>query len=93
MNEVALMTLLDMLNRLIDNTPDYPPPKRLLPDKWIAASALQKGVRRGNVKLVLRALETLWTIDPRYARRRLAIIAFEDVGLGVHDVVAVKLAF
>lgn len=88
MNKIALLTLLDMLEDLIIDAGDHPPPLTPLPDKWIAASALQKGVRRGNVGLVLRALDTLWNIDPRYARRRLAIIAFEDVGLGASNIVA-----
>ncbi|MBL4602200.1 MAG: hypothetical protein JKY84_05615 [Emcibacteraceae bacterium] len=91
MNDIALLTLRDMLDRLIDNTPNYPPPIDHLPDKWIAASAMQKGVRRGEVNLVLRALNTLWMIDPRYVRRRLATIAFEDVGLGAPEIVAVTV--
>lgn len=91
MNEVALARILDMLNNLVDTIPPHPPSTTLFPDKWIAASALQKGIRRGNVKLALRALETLWNIDPRYARRRLAIVALEDVGLGAPDIVAVSV--
>ena len=88
MNDIALMSLRSMLGRLIDNTPHHPPPTSQLPDKWLAASAMQKGVRRGDVKLVLRALDTLWEIDARYVRRRLATTAFEDVGLGAPDIVA-----
>jgi len=91
MNDIALLSLRDMLDRLISDTPQLPPPTDQLPDKWIAASAMQKGVRRGKVNLVLQALDTLWNIDPRYARRRLATIAFEDVGLGNPDVVAITV--
>ncbi len=91
MNDIALMQLRDMLETLIENNRDLPPPSWSLPDKWIAASALQKGIRRGQLALTLRALDTLWNIDQRYARRRLAIIAFEDVGLGAPDVVAVTV--
>ena len=88
MNNIALLSLRDILESLIDNAPYYPKPFGQLPDKWISASALQKGVRRGELDLVLRALDTLWNIDPSYARRRLATIAFEDVGLGASDIVA-----
>lgn len=89
MNDIALLALREMLERLLETTTFYSPPNNLLPDKWIAASSLQKGVRRGNLNLVLRAFETLWNIDPRYARRRVATIAFEDVGLGNPELVAV----
>ncbi len=91
MDDIALLTLRDRLNQLLEKTPRHPPPIGQLPDKWIAASALQKGIRRGNVELAIRALDTLWKIDPRYARKRLAIIAFEDVGLGAPDIVAVTV--
>lgn len=91
MNDIALLTLRSMLDQLLEKTPRHPPPVGRLPDKWIAASALQKGIRRGNVELAIRALDTLWKIDHRYARKRLAIIAFEDVGLGAPDIVAVTV--
>ncbi len=91
MNDIALMQLRDMLETLIENNRGLPPPLEPLPDKWVAASALQKGIRRGNLTLTLRALDTLWNIDQRYARRRLAIVAFEDVGLGAPDTVAVTV--
>lgn len=88
MNDIALMTLRDILDTLVNIALHVPPPSQPLPDKWIAASAMQKGIRRGDVNLVLRALDTLWKIDPRYARRRMATIAFEDVGFGAPNIVA-----
>lgn len=48
---------------------------------WVAMSALQKGIRRGNVDLALRAAATLLKADAPRLWRRLAGIVFEDVGL------------
>ena len=52
----------------------------LLCDRWLAASALQKAIRRGDVLTAQRAVRTLYRHDPRSAWRRLLVIAFEDVG-------------
>lgn len=49
---------------------------------WVAMSALQKGIRRGDVDLALRAAVTLLQIDPARLWRRLIGIVFEDIGLG-----------
>jgi MgsA AAA+ ATPase C terminal len=51
-------------------------------DRWLASSALQKAIRRGEVLIAQRALRTLYRHDPRSAWRRLLIIACEDVGIG-----------
>ena len=51
-------------------------------DRWIASSALQKAIRRGDVLTAQRALRTLYRHDPRSAWRRLLVIACEDVGIG-----------
>jgi hypothetical protein len=59
------------------STASYHP---LVSDKWIAASALQKCIRRGKVDLALRAAARLNALDPVAPWRRLIIIAFEDVG-------------
>ena len=58
-------------------------------DRWLASSALQKSIRRGDVLTAQRALRTLYRHDPRSAWRRLLIIACEDVGIGALDVVIV----
>src|SRR5690606_458945 len=51
-------------------------------DKWVAASGLQKSIRRGNTEIAAMCAETLLLLDPSYAWRRLPIIALEDVGFG-----------
>ena len=58
-------------------------------DRWLASSALQKSIRRGDVPTAQRAVRTLYRHDPRSAWRRLLIIAFEDVGIGALDAVIV----
>ncbi|WP_156938164.1 hypothetical protein [Mesorhizobium sp. WSM3626] len=56
---------------------------------WVAMSALQKGIRRGDVDLATRAAATLLKSDPAKLWRRIAGIVFEDVGLA--DLECVKL--
>ena len=51
-------------------------------DRWLAASALQKAIRRGDALTAGRALRTLYRYDPRSAWRRLLVIAYEDIGIG-----------
>jgi MgsA AAA+ ATPase C terminal len=51
-------------------------------DRWLASSALQKAIRRGEVILAQRAARTLCDADRRSLWRRLLVIAFEDVGVG-----------
>ena len=58
-------------------------------DRWLASSALQKAIRRGDVLSAQRALRTLYRHDPRAAWRRLVIIAYEDVGIGAPGAVSV----
>lgn len=48
---------------------------------WVCMSAMQKGIRRGNVDLALRAAATLLKVDPAKLWRRLAGVVFEDIGL------------
>lgn len=49
---------------------------------WVAMSALQKGIRRGDIDMATRAAATLLKSDPAKLWRRLVGITFEDVGLG-----------
>ena len=45
-----------------------PPPDAVEPlpcDRWLAASALQKAVRRGDAVTASRAVRTLYRNDPR----------------------------
>jgi len=59
-----------------------PPPVEPLPvSLWIAASLLQKAIRRGRADLAIAAAATLAENDPDRLWRRLGGIAFEDIGL------------
>ena len=55
-------------------------------DRWVAMSALQKAVRRGQVETAKRAVRTLLVTGKVEAVwKRLLIIGFEDIGLGSID--------
>ena len=59
-----------------------PPPVEPLPiSVWVAASLLQKAIRRGRSDLAIAAAATLAVNDPDRLWRRLGGIAFEDIGL------------
>ena len=58
-------------------------------DRWVAVSALQKSIRRGDSLTAQRALRTLYRHDPGSTWRRLLIIACEDVGIGAPGAVIV----
>jgi MgsA AAA+ ATPase C terminal len=58
-------------------------------DRWLAASALQKAIRRGDALTAERAARTLYRYDPRSAWRRLLVIAYEDIGIGALGAVVV----
>ena len=65
-----------------------PPPLAPMPTTvWIAASVMQKAIRRGEAAWALSAAATLLIENPDKLWRRLACIAVEDVGLA--DVCAV----
>ena len=54
-------------------------------DRWIASSALQKAIRRGDCITAQRAATNLFNHDKRAIWRRLLVIAFEDIGVGCPD--------
>lgn len=59
-----------------------PPPVEPLPvSLWIAASLLQKAIRRGHADFAVAAAATLAVNDPDRLWRRIGGIAFEDIGL------------
>ena len=63
-------------------------------DRWLAASVLQKSIRRGDVKTAQRAALTLWHQDKQSLWMRLHIIALEDVGVASpHAVTKTLCAF
>jgi len=57
-------------------------------DPWIARSAFQKAIRRGEVELAQNALTTLLMNGGRGVWRTLVIIALEDLGVAGMDIVA-----
>lgn len=50
--------------------------------KWIAASAMQKAIRRSDITIAQQSAATLLVLDRRMLWRRLLTIAVEDVGIG-----------
>jgi hypothetical protein len=65
-----------------------PAARSLAISPWLAASLLQKGIRRGREDLALNAAATLLKNDPSRFWRRCGVIAFEDIGLADLDAVA-----
>jgi hypothetical protein len=59
---------------------------------WVAMSALQKAIRRGEDRLALRAAATLLHLSPERLWRRCGCIVAEDVGVGDLDTVAIVTA-
>ena len=76
----------------IDRSPTLDPLKPLLCDRWVALSAMQKSIRRGDSLTAQRALRTLYQHDPSSTWRRLLIIACEDVGIGALGAVVITAA-
>lgn len=58
-------------------TPHYPHA-----DKWLLASFLQKATRRGIAEFASNCTADLSIIAQGYVRKRLGIIALEDIGVG-----------
>ena len=61
-------------------------------NRWIASSALQKAIRRGDIAIAQRAAFALHRDDRPAAWRRLIAIAFEDVGPAAVDIVVETVA-
>jgi MgsA AAA+ ATPase C terminal len=61
-------------------------------DRWIASSALQKAIRRGDTHIAQRAALVLHREDRARAWRRLIAIAFEDIGPADSDLVVRTVA-
>lgn len=61
-------------------------------DRWRLASALQKAIRRGDAAAAIRAAHACHGVDAAYLRKRLVVIAIEDVMLGNLRAVAWTLA-
>lgn len=65
--------------------------RRVLPDLWLAASALQKAIRRGDRRTARTAVSILVETAPDRLWRRLVVIALEDIGIADLALVAAVL--
>jgi MgsA AAA+ ATPase C terminal len=61
-------------------------------DQWVVKSLLQKSIRRGEVAIAQRAAQTFLAQNGSAFWRRIVVIAFEDVGAGSPNVVAMTVA-
>ena len=61
-------------------------------NKWRTASCLQKAIRGGDAEMAMFAVSALFDMDSYYARKRLGVIAVEDVLMGNLPIVMVTLA-
>jgi hypothetical protein len=66
--------------------------KPIAADPWVISSLLQKSIRRGEVEIAQRAALTFWKFKGAAIRRRLIVIAFEDVGIGDVDTLATTVS-
>jgi hypothetical protein len=87
----ALLVARQQLARAVSNF-SVPPPQPFDVSPWVAMSALQKAVRRGNEDVALRAVATLLARAPESLWRRCGGIAYEDVGLADVDTQALVTA-
>jgi MgsA AAA+ ATPase C terminal len=81
-----------VLDRIADQRLEYDVPAPMRCDRWVAASLLQKAIRRSETQLALRAALILSTFNRSYTWRRLLIIAFEDIGAADTDAVVETVA-
>jgi hypothetical protein len=61
-------------------------------DRWVAASLLQKAIRRGETLYALQAAFRLHELHRSSVWRRLIVIAFEDVGAAEPDAITESVA-
>jgi MgsA AAA+ ATPase C terminal len=86
----ALSPARDRLTIDLDREPSIFEP--LIADQWVVKSLLQKSIRRGEVDIAQRAALTFLAQKGSALWRRFIIIAFEDIGAGSTDVVAMTAA-
>jgi hypothetical protein len=79
----------DIYKPVLDPTPPAP---FILPDPYLLASAVQKAIRRGNLKVARRAAHHLHGLDQHRLWRRLAVTALEDIGIGDVEAAAQVMA-
>lgn len=77
-----------LLQKILQSGPDDAGIEPFPIDAWLAASALQKAIRRGDRDVAERAALTLYRLRGSATWRRLIVIACEDIGIASPDVVA-----
>lgn len=77
---------------VLDDCNKYEAPPPLVCSEWIAMSILQKAIRRNEVEIGLRAAATLFRRAPDRVWRRIAIAAFEDIGIANFEAVSLTIA-
>ena len=77
---VVNQSFIESLDRAI-SAYNFQPVLPLNCDKSIAVSNLHKSVRRGDVMSALMSTQTLIDLDSSYLFKRLAVLAFEEVGI------------
>ena len=83
----------DLSSEFLEWEKPAPPNRRLYRDeRWLNVSALQKAIRRGDKDRAVRHAMLGCQLDADHVFKRLAVCAFEDVGLGDLRVVAQCLA-
>lgn len=87
-----LFTVTDPALQPLVSDYEVPTVEPLPVSSWVAMSAMQKGIRRGDVDLALRAAATLLKADPAKLWRRLCGIVYEDVGLASVDTIRLAMA-
>ena len=70
-------------------TRSFPPMEPLPCDAWIASSVVHKAIRRSDTETAERAVLTLIRHRGTGIFRRLLVIAFEDIGIGAPDLLAI----
>jgi hypothetical protein len=92
--ETGMTDELDQARERLTIDLDREPPifEPLIADQWVVKSLLQKSIRRGEVETARRAALTFLAQKGSALWRRLIVIAFEDVGAGSRDVVAMTTA-
>ena len=86
-NEALTEYLVTGLEEALAASEPHPFPEPLTADRYVAMSALQKAIRRGNQPVGLRAALSLLRSTARGFWRRLGVISFEDIGVGNIDLV------
>lgn len=87
-----LLDAADPTFRLLASDHKAPTVEPLHTSPWVAMSAMQKGIRRGDVDLATRAAAALLKADPAKLWRRIAGIVFEDVGLASVETIRLVMA-